>query len=512
MDWDVRLGEAWRRATEAVFGDPNVKPLLRPHDLEPQRDGPRVDVGRREQDNRRPVLLGRERELTHDPVFPTAETLWKIDHHEIERTRARHLHDDTRKVLRRRPDDQEPREIDSSLRETWRVEGARPIDPGAPMLRVVHVNRAHGRSSDARGAGKYRMRAGDLDHRMRQALVRQDRLELRPIKRSYGYLQLPERARKPNAGGANRGHCGTGQSISSGVERQGSLEGREVLSMDAHQEQLLTLLQGMGSVLVCYSGGVDSALVLAAAHKVLGNRAIGMTAVSASLAPEEKELAIRVAKHIGARHELVESHEVDDPDYQRNGPDRCFHCKSELYDISSKQQKEWGALYVLNGTNIDDLGDHRPGLEAAKRAGVRSLLVEAGFHKPDVRRVAEAMGLPIWDKPASACLSSRIPYGTSVSRDKLAQIAALEAELHLLGLRQVRVRWHAVSSGTDASLARIEVDTSELGSAFERRAEIASAARRFGFNYVTLDLEGYRMGSHNEVLGSSASRRALRVL
>ena len=265
----------------------------------------------------------------------------------------------------------------------------------------------------------------------------------------------------------------------------------------------------MGSVLVCYSGGVDSALVLAIAHEVLGERAVGMTAVSPSLAPAEKELAISVARRVGARHELVESHEIDDPDYQRNGPDRCFHCKSELYDISSRKVKEWSLAFVANGTNLDDLGDHRPGLDAAKRAGVRSVLVEAGFHKEDVRRVAEIIGLSVWDKPASACLSSRIPYGTSVTRERLAQIAGLEAELRALGLRQVRVRWHAVNDKGD-SMARVEVEKGELERAFANRETIAAAGRRFGFAYVTLDLEGYRTGSHNEVL--DRGRRSLRVV
>ncbi len=291
---------------------------------------------------------------------------------------------------------------------------------------------------------------------------------------------------------------------------------------DAHQERLFSILGGMESVLVCYSGGVDSALVLAAAHTVLGAKAVGMTAVSPSLAPSEKELAVRVAQRIGARHELVESHELEDPDYQRNGPDRCFHCKSELYDISTLKQKEWGIACVANGTNLDDLGDHRPGLEAAKRAGVRSVLVEAGFNKADVRRVAELMGLSVWDKPASACLSSRIPYGTSVTRERLAQIAGLEAELRALGLRQVRVRWHAVTATSDGSpgpstgpsMARVEVDKGELPKAFEEREAIAAAGRLFGFSYVTLDLEGYRMGSHNEVLPqkTAAMRRSLRVV
>jgi len=277
------------------------------------------------------------------------------------------------------------------------------------------------------------------------------------------------------------------------------------MEADPNLQKLRELLAQMGSVLVCYSGGVDSALVLAVAHDVLGEKAIGMTAVSPSLAPFEKELAVSVAKRIGARHELVESHEIDDPDYQRNGPDRCFHCKSELYDISSKKQKDWAMAFVANGTNMDDLGDHRPGLEAAKRAGVRSVLVEAGFRKADVRRVAELIGLSVWDKPASACLSSRIPYGTSVTRERLAQIAGLEAELHALGLRQLRVRMHVMDK---VNIARIEVEKSELEKAFAARETISAAGRRYGFSYVTLDLEGYRMGSHNEVLVG----RSLRVV
>ncbi len=288
------------------------------------------------------------------------------------------------------------------------------------------------------------------------------------------------------------------------------------MTTDSHLEKLRGIFAEMDSVLVCYSGGVDSALVLAVAHEMLGEKAIGMTAVSPSLAPYEKDLAVSVAKRIGARHELVESHEIDDPDYQRNGPDRCFHCKSELYDLALAKKKEWNIAFVANGTNTDDLGDHRPGLEAAKRAGVRSVLVECGFHKEDVRRVAELIGLSVWDKPASACLSSRIPYGTSVTRERLAQIAGLESELRALGLKQLRVRWHGVSASGENAIARIEVEKNELTKAFELRDAISTAGRRFGFSYVTLDLEGYRTGSHNEVLvGASLShpsRRTLRVV
>jgi uncharacterized protein len=260
----------------------------------------------------------------------------------------------------------------------------------------------------------------------------------------------------------------------------------------------------MGSALVCFSGGVDSALVLAVAHEVLGARAVGMTAVSPSLAPFEKEAAVAIAAQIGARHELVSSHEIERPGYVANASDRCFHCKTELYEIAEAKKREWGIDHVLNGTNVDDLGDHRPGLEAARNARVRSVLVELGFTKTDVRQAAQAMGLAVWDKPASACLSSRIPYGTEVTRERLAQIGGLEAELRRLGLRQLRVRYHE-------KLARIEVARDELLAAFEVRDAIVEAGRRFGFAYVTLDLQGYRTGSHNEVLGLVAGR-SLRVV
>jgi uncharacterized protein len=274
-------------------------------------------------------------------------------------------------------------------------------------------------------------------------------------------------------------------------------------------DRLRASLADMGSALVCYSGGVDSALVLAVAHEVLGPRAIGMTAVSPSLAPFEKEAAVAIAAQIGARHELVASHEIERPGYVANASDRCFHCKSELYEIADRKKIEWNLAHVLNGTNVDDLGDHRPGLEAAANAKVRSVLVECEFRKDDVRAAAQAMGLAIWDKPASACLSSRIPYGTEVTRERLAQIGGLEAELRRLGLRQVRVRWHALgATAGDRALARIEVARPELAAAFDARDAIVEASKRFGFAYVTLDLQGYRTGSHNEVIAG----RSLRIL
>jgi uncharacterized protein len=272
---------------------------------------------------------------------------------------------------------------------------------------------------------------------------------------------------------------------------------------EAQLAALRGVLRDMGSVLVCYSGGIDSAFVLAVAHAELGARAIGMTAVSPSLSNSEKEDAARVARTLGADHRFVDSHELERPGYVQNGPDRCFHCKSELYDIAEAKRHEWQLATVVNGTNRDDLGDYRPGLEAAKNAAVRSPLVEVGMTKSDVRNAAQLIGMEIWDKPAAACLSSRIPYGTSVTTERLAQIAGFEADLKALGFRQMRVRWHE-------KIARIEVALSELELMLAPgvREAVVNAGKKHGFQYVTLDLGGYRTGSHNEVLLG----RALRIV
>jgi len=226
---------------------------------------------------------------------------------------------------------------------------------------------------------------------------------------------------------------------------------------------------------------------------VLGDRALGLTAVSASLPAREREDAIRIARAIGARHELVESNEIHNPSYAANPSDRCFHCKSELYTITARRQRELGFAHVVNGTNVDDLGDYRPGLDAAKQAGVRSPLLEAALHKAEVRELAREVGLDVWDKPAAACLSSRIPYGTAVTPERLKQIERLEDALHDLGLRQVRVRYHQ-------DLARIEVAKQELEAAFAQREAIVKAGKAAGFTFVSLDLAGYRTGSLNAAL------------
>lgn len=273
-------------------------------------------------------------------------------------------------------------------------------------------------------------------------------------------------------------------------------------------DHLRAVLRELGSALVCFSGGIDSAFVLAVAHEQLGERAIGMTAVSPSLPASEREEAARIARSLGARHECVDSHEIERPGYAANGPDRCFHCKSELYQIAERKRREWDLAHVLNGTNLDDLGDYRPGLQAATEAGARSPLVEAAMTKADVRQAARLIGMEIWDKPAAACLSSRIPYGTAVTRERLRQIEGFEADLRALGFRQVRVRWHD-------QIARIEVDLAELETLLrgDVRNQVVERGKTHGFRYVTVDLGGYRTGSLNEVLvGKETSKRALRVV
>lgn len=264
-------------------------------------------------------------------------------------------------------------------------------------------------------------------------------------------------------------------------------------SMESKLTNLRQALEGLESVVVAFSGGLDSAFLLGVAQQTLGARAVGLTAWSPSVPQREREDAGRIAQALGARHMVVESQELHDPRYAANPENRCFYCKSELYKLTEQKRLELGFQHVVNGTNIDDLGDYRPGLDAAKAAGVRSPLVDVDLRKEEIRTFARELGFGFWDKPAAACLSSRIPYGTAVTVARLRQVEQLEDALHALGLRQVRVRHH------DA-LARVEVAQNELDTAFAARAEIVKAGKSAGYTYITLDLAGYRTGSLNAML------------
>jgi len=257
-------------------------------------------------------------------------------------------------------------------------------------------------------------------------------------------------------------------------------------------ERLHGVLADTGGVVVAYSGGTDSALVAAVAARSLGDRALAVTAVSPSLPPGEIEQAAEVAALLGIRHRTVRTHEVDRPEYLANGIDRCYHCKTELYDVLAAVSAESGGTQVVSGANADDLGDYRPGLRAAAEHGVRHPLVEVGMTKPEVREAARTMGLPTWDKPASACLSSRIAFGVTISVEMLSKVGRAERMLHEMGFRQCRVRVHD-------DLVRVEVEPEDLArlTSAEIRVRIVEALHELGYRYVTLDLEGFRSGSMN---------------
>lgn len=265
--------------------------------------------------------------------------------------------------------------------------------------------------------------------------------------------------------------------------------------LQAKQDRLYAELRELGEVLVAYSGGTDSAYLAWAAHQVLGSQAVAITADSPSIPESHKRDAAEYARVCGFRHELIPTFEFENPDYVKNDKDRCFHCKDELFLRLEAIAAERGVAHIIYGVNKDDLGDYRPGQKAAKIHEVRAPLVDAGLTKAEIRELSRRAGLPFWDRPAAACLSSRIPYGTPVTVKTIKTIEAGEEAIKEMGFRQFRVRFHG-------DLVRIEIAREELEKALrlDVAGRLVEIFKPLGFHYVTLDLEGYRQGSLNAAL------------